>query len=159
MLPPSRTRWVSPHRIGLIAALASAIAIAACTTSSTAPRVDVTGSWTLQGVFFADSDTLQITGLTMNLNQSGSAFSGPYSGAVFAVYNRPTFTPASSATEGHIIAGNTTGATVRFSLDQSKQLFQGVLTDSAMSGSGTISHAGSSGSETFTGTWTAQKAK
>ncbi len=159
MLPQSRTRWRSPQRIGLIAALVSAIAIAACTTSTTEPRVNVTGSWSLQGVFYADSDTLQITGLVMNLNQSGSAFSGPYTGAKFSVYNRPTFTSGSGATQGQIISGNTTGATIKFSVDQSGQLFQGVLTDSAMSGSGTISYTGSSGSETFTGTWTAEKTK
>ena len=72
---------------------------------------------------------------------------------------RPNFTSGSGATQGKIISGNTTGATVRFSLDQSGQLFQGVLTDSAMSGSGTISYNGSSGSETFTGTWTAERTK
>jgi len=159
MSPLNRTRWASPRRVGLLAALASAITIAACTTSSTEPRVNVTGSWTLQGVFYADSDTLQITGLVMTLTQSGADFSGPYSDANFGVYNRPNHLFGSGPTQGQIISGNTTGATVRFSLDQSGQRFQGVLTDSAMSGSATIFHSGSSGSETFTGTWTAQKNK
>ena len=109
-------------------------------------------------MFYADSDTLQLTGLVMNLTQSGGAFSGPYSGAVFAVHDS-TFASQSAVTQGQIISGSTTGATVYFALDLNSQRFQGVLTDSAMSGSGTISYKGSSGPATFTGSWTAERVK
>ncbi len=95
----------------------------------------------------------------MNLSQSAGAFSGPYSGAVFSVYDSTYLAPASGTASGQIVSGTTTGALVYFSLDTDKQLFQGVLTDSAMSGSGTIIHTGSNGSATFNGTWTAERTK
>lgn len=133
--------------------------IAACTpTSSTGPHPDVTGSWTLQGAFFADSDTLEITGLVMTLRQSGAAFTGTYSGAVISVHNRPNYNPPSAGpSSGSISSGIATGATVVFSPSLTSVPFKGVMTDSAMQGGGTINYTGSQGSEKFTGGWTANR--
>jgi hypothetical protein len=150
-----------------LAAFLSALAFAACTSdSATGPHPNVTGTWTLQGVFFATgdslgnsvTDTLELTSMLMTLRQSGTAFTGTYSGAVISVFsNRPFFGPTNSGLlSGSIGSGTATGATVVFSPTLSNQPFQGVLTDSAMQGDGTIYYTGSSGgTEKFTGGWTA----
>jgi hypothetical protein len=144
------------------------LASAACTPdASMVPHPNVTGTWTLQGVFFAvgDSagstatDTLEITGMVMTLRQSGIAFTGTYSGAVISVFsNRPYFGPTDTGPlSGSISSGTATGATVAFSSPSlTNQPFKGVLTDSAMQGGTTLYHVGSTGgTEKFTGGWTA----
>jgi hypothetical protein len=140
-----------------IAALASAVALATCTTT-TGPQANVTGSWTLNGVFAGQNDTLEITGLVMTLTQSGGTFVGEYSGAVLAVYSRPTYaSPTVAPRAGQILLGKASGASVTFALDNAGQPFQGVATDSAMQGSGTVYYLGSQSPHTYTGTWNAAK--
>lgn len=149
-----------------ILALASSVAIAAC-TATTGPQPDLTGSWTLNGLFYGDSDTLEISGLVMSLTQSGKTFVGSYSGAVFSVYNRgdttsaglpyPSYTYVSAPIGGQILSGAASGAIVAFALDTTSQLFRGVTTDSAMQGSGSVFYLGSQTAHTFTGTWAATR--
>jgi hypothetical protein len=150
--------------VALTTAISVLAAIAACTpaASATGPHPNVTGSWTLQGVFVADSDTLELTRVVMTLQQSGTAFTGTYTGAVISVTgldpgNRPPCSSSTAPTSGSILSGTATGATVVFSLPRvTNQLFQGVLTDSAMQGGSAISFTGCFGSsEKFSGGWTA----
>lgn len=156
MLSPGRATPAAVV-IGILSA-ATALTVA-CTPSGTAgPQANVAGSWTLQAVFYADSDTLQITGLVMTLDQSGSSFNGTYSGAVISVYNRPNHVPSSTPpTQGRILTGHASGATVTFALDTTSQPFRGVMNDSLMEGSGKLYFTGSQGQETFVGGWTATK--
>jgi hypothetical protein len=151
-------------RLIALAGFVFVVAIAACTPdSTTGPHPDVTGSWTLQGVFVADSDTLQLTSLVMALRQSGTAFTGSYTGAVISVYgrdpnNRPPCAMSAAPASGSISSGTATGVTVGFTASLTNQPFKGVLTDSAMQGGTTIYSTGCFGSsEKFVGGWTAQR--
>jgi hypothetical protein len=141
-------------------------AVAACTptASATGPDPNVTGSWTLQGVFVADTDTVEITGMVMTLQQSGTAFSGTYAGAMITVYgrdpgNRPPCALPYGPFSGSILSGTATGVTVVFGVPSLTSVpFKGVLTDSAMQGGSTIYYTGCFGtSETFNGGWTATR--
>jgi hypothetical protein len=149
-----------------ILALASGAGVAACTATS-GPQPNLTGSWTLNGVFYGDSDTLEISGLLMTLTQSGKTFVGSYSEAVFSVYNRgdttsaglpyPSYTYVSPPVSGQILNGVASGALVAFSLDTTSQGFRGVTGDSAMQGAGSVYYLGSQTAHNFTGNWTATR--
>lgn len=150
----------------LVAAIVAALTAAACSGSSTAPSVNVTGSWSLSGSFTvkdpnnSGTDTCVVSAQVMTLTQNGSAFSGGYTGGQWNCEESPYWgTGAFTAGNGQIIDGQLSGSSVTFAMDTAAEPFVGSITGSTMSGTGTILSAGYEVGPllNYTGTWTATK--
>src|SRR5579872_3135823 len=122
-------------RIIALSVATLAAAIAACSSgSSTEPSANVTGQWALTGTFANATDTILVNATVMTLTQSGSTFSGAYTGGTFtcsAAGSRYDCTPTYG---GQIINGQMSGASVTFAVDTTAQPFQGTVSGTSMSG-------------------------
>jgi hypothetical protein len=97
----------------VLGGVAVALVAGACRSASTSPTTNVTGSWSLNGTLTSGADTITIAGVTMTLVQTGSAFSGSYSGGHFTCVQSgsppydctPGSTGPNSGSNGEIIDG------------------------------------------------------
>ena len=146
-------------RMHVLAGLAIVLVAGGCSTGSTGPKNNVTGAWSLNGILTSGADTITISGVTMTLVQSGSAFNGSYSGGHFTCVQpgapaydcTPGSTGPNSGSSGEIINGQVSGSSVTFDIDDTGEPFQGTLSGGAMTGIASTAYLQS----TYTGTWAA----
>lgn len=114
------------------------LVLVACGGDSSGPGTNLTGNW-LYSVSNLTTGGLRCSssGTTLSITQSGSTFSGSYSGGTM------TCTSASGASSfligtGTIISGSLSGNSVSFDLDSSDCHNVGTLTGSSISGTVTV---------------------
>jgi hypothetical protein len=131
------------------------LVVAGCGGDSTGPGSGdgVAGTWDFSIHNLGNGTGVNCNGpaMTMQLQGSGSSFSGTYNGVITCggASGGPTF-PSS----GTIMHGVLSGSGVSFDLDESSAHHVGTLSGNTMSGSETY-HL--SGNLTLTGTWSATR--
>ena len=144
-----------------LAAIAAVTGAAGCSTGGTGPATNVTGAWSLNGTLTSGADTIVISGVTMTLVQTGSTFSGGYSGGHFTCIQpdsppydcSPGSTSPSSGSNGAIIDRQVSGSSVTFDMDDTSEPFSGTLSGGSMAGTVATPYL----QQTYVGAWTATK--
>ena len=148
-------------RIFLIAAL-TGLAAACGGDDNTGPvgSLSVAGSWTAsisnlngEGASCGTSSPIQV-----NLRQSGSSFTGTYSGGILTCLTA-TESFSTALGQGSVMHGEVTGSTVTFDLGNSAFHHSGTLHGSSMSGTAewTYDFGLPLGTVTLNGGWSASK--
>lgn len=119
---------------GLILSFTIAALAAGC-GDSTGPDSSVSGTWRLtHSGISVGGETCSIAGTTMVINQSGSVFSGTYSGGIVACNGDVIGVLAT----GVVVNGAISGSTIEFNLDNNTWHNEGTLTANGMNGTASI---------------------
>lgn len=121
-------------------ALAAALfSLSACGDDSTGPETpNVAGTWSLSLANMSGSGiTCDWTGLTADVEQDGSTFTGTYDGGTYSCTNGDQ-TVSGDAGSGTILDGSIDGNDVSFAIDDSDNGMTGTVSGGSMSGTGTL---------------------
>ncbi len=136
-----------PVRVPALAAFAVAAVLVAGCGESTGLGNELSGTWTLtHSGITSGGEACSIAGTTMVLNQSGSVFSGTYSGGIVACGGDVIGVLGN----GIIVDGRITGSDIEFNLDNNTWHNEGTLTANGMSGTAAL--VANVGGELFQGT-------
>jgi hypothetical protein len=136
-----------PVRVPALAALALATVLVAGCGESTGPGTELSGTWTLTHSGISNGgESCSIAGTTMVINQSGSVFSGTYSGGIVACGGDVIGVLGN----GIIVDGRISGSDIEFNLDNNTWHNEGTLSANGMSG--TVAVVANVGGEVFQGT-------
>ena len=121
-------------------------ALAAGCGESTGPDSSISGTWRLtHSGISSGGESCSVAGTTMVINQSGSVFSGTYSGGIVSCGGDVIGVLGN----GVIVNGTISGSAIEFNLDNNTWHNEGTLTANGMSGTASI--AVSVGAELFQG--------
>lgn len=122
------------------------------------PTALVSGQWTMTLTNFTGSGfTCNASGITLQLAQAGTTFSGTFSGGTISC-TTPNGPLQATAPSGQIINGVISGTAVQFDLGNADSRFVGGLTGGGeMSGNGTESTTFNGTVVSLSGTWSATK--
>lgn len=125
------------------------------------PNPNATGTWTYSSSMVGSGNaagvTCNISNLTLTINESGTTFSGTYSGGVIACQG-PGGSSSTATGSGSVASGSLVHNAVNFDFDNSSWHHTGGLTDNQMSGSFSAQLSDASGTPLpFTGSWTASR--
>lgn len=121
-------------RVPLVAIV---LLLAACSSDSTGPKnAGVSGVWTYNATNLQGTGGIlcNALGQTMTLAQSGTTFSGSYSGGTFSCNTGVNITIGT----GIVASGTVSGNNVSFNMDTSDWANTGVVSGSSISGTTTI---------------------
>lgn len=122
--------------------------------------VDLSGSWTynspnLVGTLTGSAVTCSVSGMTLSLTQTGTAFSGTAAGGTFTCFDGST--PRSQPIAAVVANGQIDGKTVRFDFNAPNWRHTGTVSGSAMSGSVTLVLEDLVATVTLTGQWSSAR--
>jgi hypothetical protein len=119
-------------------AIAASLSSSGCGDDATQPGPDVNGTWEYNATNIAGTGvSCGISGITMNLSQSGSTFTGTYSpGSVTCTGPGGTFTDQFDP--GVVANGSLIGNNVSFDFDTSDMRHTGTLAGNSISGTVTV---------------------
>lgn len=132
-------------------ALSLAVLLAACGGDSTAPKVDLTGTWAGTWSISGSGVTCSLT-IPMQLSHTGAVFSGTYSNASISCNGQ-----SQSGISGSIVNGSVNGNGVTFDVDTAAAHQTGTASGNTMHGSATWTIPTQSGSIVLSGTWSATR--
>jgi hypothetical protein len=138
-----------------VVAVFGVLAASGCGGDSTGPsQTGVAGSWTLMIRNLTNGNGTSCSGLsmTMDLQSSGTAFSGTYSGVITC--SATNGASQSFPAVGSVVNGIRTGSQVSFDLDNADAHHVGTLSSNTMSGTETYHFTDKS---VGTGTWSATR--
>jgi len=131
------------HQIFVLAAISAVMfTLAGCASDSTGPKVpDVSGTWTLSLTNMSGGgiSCSSASGTTMMLSQSGTTFSGTYSGGTVICIGGGSSVTGDVGT-GVIVNGAVNGDTVSFQIDGPDVPATGTISGDSMSGTATLSY-------------------
>jgi len=127
--------------MGRLSALVGFLLVTACGGDSTGPsNANVGGSWLASFSNFSGSGvTCNAIGISIQISQSGTTFSGTYTGGTFTCIIPTVGTVVQAGGTGTIINGVVTGNSVSFDADTPDSHFAGSVAagGTSMSGTGT----------------------
>lgn len=147
------------HRIIAALALCGSAVLCGCGSSgnSSGPKspANVTGSWTYTASDLSgDGYTCTVTGAILTLEQTDTTFAGTYADALLSCTSGST-TINNPGLSGDIVNGTVSGSSVSFEIDGATYTNTGSVSGTTMSGTASLSTAGSGTNITVTGSWTA----
>lgn len=138
---------------GLIRSVTIAALAVGC-GDSTAPDNSVSGTWRLtHSGISSGGESCSIAGTTMVINQSGSVFSGTYSGGIVSCGGDVVGVLGN----GVIVNGAISGSTIEFNIDNNTWHNEGTLTANGMSGTASLAFSVGSGTVQGSGSFEATR--